>query len=50
MSIKRIPLNLLEADDDDLIKELLASNPAFRVMVEKSKAGPRKPFRLGSEA
>jgi hypothetical protein len=31
-------------EDDDLVNELLASNPAFRAMAAKSKAGPRKPF------
>jgi hypothetical protein len=31
-------------EDDDLVNELLASNPAFRALVAKSKAGPRKPF------
>ena len=31
-------------DDDDLVDELLASNREFQAMVEKSKAGPRKPF------
>jgi len=35
------------AEDDDLINELLATDPAFRAMVAKSKAGPRKPFPLG---
>jgi hypothetical protein len=30
--------------DDDLVNELLASNPAFRAMAAKSRAGPRKPF------
>ena len=34
-------------EDDDLVNELLASNPEFREMVAKSKAGPRKPFPLG---
>jgi hypothetical protein len=33
-------------EDDDLVNELLASNPAFRKMATKSKAGPRKPFPL----
>jgi hypothetical protein len=37
-------------EDDDLINELLASNPAFRAMVARSKAGPRKPFPLGPQA
>jgi hypothetical protein len=31
-------------DDDDLVDRLLESNPAFRALVEKSKASPRKPF------
>jgi hypothetical protein len=35
----------LEPDEDDeLVDRLLAANPAFRAMVEKSKASPRKPF------
>jgi hypothetical protein len=35
----------LEPDeDDDLIDRLLASNPSFRALVEKSKASPRRPF------
>ena len=34
----------LEPDDDDLVDRLLESNPAFRALVEKSKASPRKPF------
>jgi hypothetical protein len=33
-------------EDDDLINELLASDPSFRELVAKSKAGPRKPFPL----
>ena len=31
-------------EDDSLMDELLASNPRFRELVTKSKAGPRKPF------
>jgi hypothetical protein len=31
-------------EDDDLINELIASNPSFRALVAKSKASPRKPF------
>jgi hypothetical protein len=31
-------------DDDDLIDRLLESNPAFRALVEKSKASTRRPF------
>jgi hypothetical protein len=35
----------LEPDeDDDLVDRLIESNPAFRALVQKSKAGPRKPF------
>lgn len=30
--------------DDGLIDDLLESNPAFRAMVARSKAGTRKPF------
>ncbi len=33
------------ASDDSLVDDLLASNAAFRALVEKSKAGPRKDFR-----
>jgi hypothetical protein len=32
-------------EDDSLIDELLASNPRFQALVEKSKASPRKPFQ-----
>jgi hypothetical protein len=46
-----IAIQSLEAtEDDDLVNELLASNPAFRAMVAKSKAGPRKPFPFDPEA
>jgi hypothetical protein len=31
-------------EDDSLIDELLASNPAFRAVLERSKGSPRKPF------
>ncbi len=35
----------LEPDeDDDLVNRLIESNPAFRELIEKSKASPRKPF------
>jgi hypothetical protein len=34
------------AEDDDLINELLESNPSFRALVARSKASPRKPFPL----
>jgi len=37
-------------EDDDLVNELLASDPAFRALVEKSKASPRKPFPLSPDA
>jgi hypothetical protein len=32
-------------DDDPLVEELLASNPAFQALVARSKASPRKPFK-----
>jgi hypothetical protein len=37
-------------DDDDLVDRLLESNPAFRALVETSKAGPRKPFPIPPDA
>lgn len=33
--------------DDDLIDELLASNPKFQDLVAKSRTSPRKPFTIG---
>jgi hypothetical protein len=36
-------------EDDDLINELLESNPRFRELVAKSRAGRRKPFPLGPD-
>lgn len=32
------------SEDDSLMDDLLASNPAFQALVAKSKASPRKPF------
>jgi hypothetical protein len=41
----------LEPDeDDDLVDRLIESNPAFRALIEKSKASPRKPFPTAPEA
>jgi hypothetical protein len=41
----------LEPDeDDDLVDRLIESNPAFRALVRKSKASPRKPFPTTPEA
>jgi hypothetical protein len=37
-------------DDDNLIDELLASNPEFQALVAKSKASPRKPFVAREQA
>lgn len=37
-------------EDDSLASDLLESNPAFRALVAKSKAGTRKPFPSGSGA
>ncbi len=31
-------------EDDNLMDELLESDPKFQALVAKSKAGPRKPF------
>jgi hypothetical protein len=40
-----VAIQSLEAtEDDNLVDQLLATNPAFREMVAKSKAGPRKHF------
>jgi hypothetical protein len=40
-----IAIQLLEAaEDDELVSDLLESNAAFRALVSKSKASPRKPF------
>jgi hypothetical protein len=36
------PLN--PSEEDELTSELLQSNPAFKALVAKSKASPRKPF------
>jgi hypothetical protein len=33
------------SEDDALTSELLQGDPAFRALVAKSKASPRKPFR-----
>ena len=35
-------------EHDDLVNELLASNPAFQRMVARSKASGRKPFPEGT--
>jgi hypothetical protein len=43
-----IAIQALEADEDDsLVDELLRSNAAFRALVAKSKAAPRKSFDTG---
>ena len=45
-----VAIQSLEAtDDDSLVSDLLESNPAFRAMVAKSKASPRKPFGGGGD-
>ena len=38
------------SEDDDLINELLASNPAFQALVAKSKKSPRRPFEAAIQA
>jgi len=43
-----VSIQSLEPDgEDDLVDRLLKSNPAFRALVEKSKASPRRPFPSG---
>jgi hypothetical protein len=37
-------------EDDDLVDELLASDPAFQALVARSKASQRKPFGAGPDA
>ena len=40
-----IAIQAMDATDDDpLVDHLLQSNAAFRALVAKSKASPRKPF------
>lgn len=36
-------------EDDSLTSELLESNAAFRALVARSKASPRRPFAAGSD-
>jgi hypothetical protein len=36
-------------EEDELIDELLATNPRFQALVAKAKASPRKPFGLGDQ-
>ena len=31
-------------ENDDLVNELIETNPAFQALIAKSKASPRKPF------
>jgi hypothetical protein len=33
--------------DDDFVNDLIAHNPAFRSLLEKSLASPREPFPFG---
>jgi len=43
-----LAIQLLDpSEDDDLMNELLSSNPRFQALVAKSKAAPRKPFVAG---
>jgi len=41
--------SLEPGEDDNLMDELLASNPRFQALVAKSKVGPRKPFDAGTQ-
>jgi hypothetical protein len=46
-----VAIQALESvEDDSLIDDLLQSNPAFRALVARSKAGPRKPFTPAPDA
>ena len=45
-----LAIQSLDPDEDDsLIEELLATDPKFRALVAKSKAGPRIPFAEGEQ-
>jgi hypothetical protein len=47
---RHVSIEGLEPDgDDDLVDRLIQSNPAFRALIEKSKASPRKPFPFPPE-
>jgi hypothetical protein len=40
----------LEPDnDEDLVDRLIASNPSFRALVERSRTGPRRPFPFSTD-
>ena len=43
-----ITIQPMDAQDDSLVDDLLATNPTFRALVAKSKASPRKPFPAGN--
>ena len=46
-----LTIQLLDSQaDDELVDELIASNPRFQALVAKSKAGPRKPFSVTEKA
>jgi len=36
-------------EDDDLVNDLIEHNPAFRELLARSAASPRKPFQPASE-
>jgi len=36
-----------EDEDDSFVSDLIESNPAFRELLERSRAGTRKPFPVG---
>lgn len=42
--------SLEPAEDDSLMNELLESNGAFRNLLARSKAGPRRPFIANDES
>jgi hypothetical protein len=49
VSIRGLEPDQDDDKDDDLVDRLIETNPAFGALIQKSKAGPRKPFPSRSE-
>ena len=46
-----VAIQTLEPEEgDSLVDDLIRSNPDFRALIAKSKAGPRKPFAVGTKS
>ena len=45
-----VAIQPLDSDDEDdsLVSDLIETNAAFRALLERSKAGTRKPFAAGA--